>query len=100
MDDMSYFESRPGKLSCTAEEVFNFVTDIRNFEKFIPQGTDKHWQAERESACLSVQMLGTVSFRLAEKEMYTKVVYTGNALKKMTFHWFCISPVITKTLLK
>ena len=85
MDDMSYFESRSVKLSCTAEEVFNFVTDIRNFEQFIPPGTIKHWQAERESACLNVPMLGTVSFRLAEKEMYTKVVYTGNALKKNDF---------------
>jgi carbon monoxide dehydrogenase subunit G len=85
MDDMSYFESRSGKLSCTAEEIFNFVTDIRNFEQFLPKETFKNWQAEKESACLNVPMLGTVSFRLAEKEMYNKVVYSGDALNKNDF---------------
>jgi carbon monoxide dehydrogenase subunit G len=85
MSDISNFESRPGKLTCTAEEVFNFVTDIRNFEQFIPQGTINNWQAERESCSFSVSMLGTVNFRLAEKEMYNKVVFTGDALKKNDF---------------
>lgn len=85
MSDISNFESRPGKLTCTAEEVFNFVTDIRNFEQFIPQGTINNWQAERESCSFSVSMLGTVNFRLAEKEMYNKVVFTGDALKENDF---------------
>ena len=85
MNDISYFESRSGKLTCTAEEVFNFVTDIRNFEQFIPQGTINNWQAESESCSFSVSMLGTVSLRLSEKVMYNKVVFTGDALKKNDF---------------
>jgi carbon monoxide dehydrogenase subunit G len=85
MSDLSYFESRPGKLSCTAAEVFNFVTDIRNFEQFIPLGTINNWQAERESCSFSVSMLGTVSLRLIENEAYNKVVYNGDALKKNDF---------------
>ena len=59
MTDMSNFESRSGKLKCTKEEVFNFVTDIRNFEQFIPQGTINEWQAERESCSFRVSMLGS-----------------------------------------
>ncbi|MCX6326148.1 MAG: hypothetical protein NT144_05795 [Bacteroidia bacterium] len=85
MDDISYFESRSGKLTCNAEELFNFVTDIRNFERFIPQGTINNWQAEKESCSFSVSMLGTVSLRLAGKEMYKKVVFNGDALKKNDF---------------
>jgi carbon monoxide dehydrogenase subunit G len=85
MDNISYFESRPGKLLCTAEEAFGFVTDIRNFEQFIPPATISNWQAEKESCSFSVSMLGTVSFRLAEKIMYNKVVFTGDALKKNDF---------------
>jgi hypothetical protein len=61
------------------------VTDIRNFEQFIPQGTINNWQAEREFCSFSVSMFGTVSIRLAEKEMYNKVVFTGDALKKNDF---------------
>jgi len=85
MDDLSYFESRQGTLTCTAEEVYDFVTDIRNFEQFINQGTITDWQSERESCSFNVSMIGSVSFRLAEKDMYNKVVFKGEALKKNDF---------------
>jgi hypothetical protein len=82
---MSYYESRPGKLTCTAQEVFNFATDIRNFEQFIPKGTINNWNAEKESCSFSVSMIGTVTFRLTEKEEYKKIMFTGDALKKNDF---------------
>ena len=81
----SYFESRSGNLTCKAEEVFSFVTDIRNFERFIPKGVINNWNAEKESCSFGVSVLVTVTVRLAEKEKYTKVVYTGDALKKNDF---------------
>lgn len=85
MDDISHFESRTGNLTCASKEVFDFVTDIRNFEQFIPQGAINDWQAERESCSFSLTMLGTISFHLSEKESYDKVVFSGNALKKNDF---------------
>ena len=72
-------------LTCNAEEVFTFVTDIRNFERFIPGGIITNWNAEKESCSFSVSMLGTVAVRLAEKEKYNKVVFSGDALKKNDF---------------
>ena len=85
MSNMTNYESRPGNLTGTAEEVYNFVTDIRNFERFIPKGVINNWNAEKESCSFGVSMLGTVTLRLAEKEKYTKVVYTGDALKENDF---------------
>ena len=85
MSNLSYFESRTGKLTCNAEEVFDFVTDIRNFEQFIPKGNINNWKADKESCSFSVSMLGTVSVRLAEKEKCNKVVFMGDALKKNDF---------------
>jgi hypothetical protein len=85
MSEISYFESRYGKLSCIDKDVFAFVTDIRNFKTFIPQGSANNWQADRESCSFSVSMIGMVSIRLAEKEMYSKVVFKGDALKKNDF---------------
>ena len=67
MSNLSYFESRTGKLTCNAEEVFDFVTDIRNFEQFIPKGNINNWNAEKESCSFNISMLGTVSVRLTEK---------------------------------
>ena len=72
-------------MTCTPEEVFKFVTDIRNFERFIPKGIISNWIAEKESCSFSVSMLGTVTVRLAEKENFTRVVFDGDALKKNNF---------------
>jgi carbon monoxide dehydrogenase subunit G len=85
MSDLSHFQSRSGKLSCNAEEVFTFVTDVRNFEQFIPEGSINNWSAERESCSFSVSMLGKVSVMLSEKEKFRKVVFNGDALKKNDF---------------
>jgi len=72
-------------LSCSVEDVFAFVTDIRNFQRFIPEGTISNWNSEKESCSFNVSMLGTVSVRLSEKKEYSKVVFTGDALKKNDF---------------
>ena len=85
MSHNSEYKSRIGNLACSSEEVYNFVTDIRNFEQFIPAGAINNWQAEKESCSFSVSMLGDVSIRLSEKEMYKKVVFKGDALKKNDF---------------
>ena len=85
MSNLSYFESRSGKLTCSSEDVYVFVTDIRNFERFVPHGTISNWLADRESCSFNVAMIGTVSLRIAEKEMFSKVVYKGDALKKNDF---------------
>lgn len=72
-------------MSCSVEDVFAFVTDIRNFQRFIPEGTISNWNSEKESCSFNVSMLGTVSVRLSEKKEYSKVVFTGDALKKNDF---------------
>jgi hypothetical protein len=61
------------------------VTDIRNFEQFIPKGNINNWNAEKESCSFNVAMLGKVTLRLAEKEEYIKVIFKGDALKKNDF---------------
>ena len=85
MSDLSRFESRTGNLSSTAEDCFAFVSDIRNFERFIPRESISNWQSDRESCSFSVSMLGTVSIRIAQKEEYCKIVFKGDALKQNDF---------------
>jgi hypothetical protein len=85
MSDLSYFESRSGKLTANAEAVFAFVTDIRNFQRFAPKGTIINWTAEKEACSFSVSVVGTVTVRIAEKEEFSKVIYRGDALKKNDF---------------
>jgi|WetSurMetagenome_2_1015567.scaffolds.fasta_scaffold512982_2 hypothetical protein len=85
MEDITHYESRSGGLSCTSREVFDFVTDIRNFEQFITGGTINNWQSGRDTCSFSVSMVGTISVRIGKKEPYNKVIFNGDALKKNDF---------------
>jgi hypothetical protein len=62
----TFYESRKGSLSGTPEEVYDFMTDIRNFGSLIPDGYISNWEAARESCSFSVSPLGSVSFRLED----------------------------------
>jgi hypothetical protein len=85
MSDISNFESRKGKIASSAEEIFSFVTDLRNFAQFAPEGTITNWTAEKEICSFSVSMLGTVGFKIKEKVAFSRVIYEGDALKKNDF---------------
>jgi len=85
MTDISPFNSRTARLSCSAEEFYYFVTDIRNFRQFIPPDKFSDLQMDQDSCSFQAGMLGTVSLRITEKTMYNKVVYTGNALQVREF---------------
>jgi carbon monoxide dehydrogenase subunit G len=85
MSDLSIYESRTGTLSCTSDEVYNFVTDIRNFGQFIPDGTITDWQAESDACSFRVSVVGVINVRIAGKEPYGKVIFNGDALKKNDF---------------
>jgi carbon monoxide dehydrogenase subunit G len=79
------FESRTGKLSCTPADVFNFITDIRNFEQFIPTGNINNWQASSDSCSFQVPPIGKASVKLTEKNPFSFVAYSGDALQKNDF---------------
>jgi carbon monoxide dehydrogenase subunit G len=85
MPDISKFESRTGKLKCTPPEIFDFVTDIRNFRQFVPDGTIDDLQIDKDSCSFRVTPLGRVDLNLSQKEPHHKVVYNGNVLQSNDF---------------
>jgi len=84
MSDFTHYESRAGKAQCSPAEVFDFITDLRNFGRFVQGDTISDWHAEKESCSFRVSMLGTVSVRLLKKSN-TRVIYQGDALSTNDF---------------
>jgi carbon monoxide dehydrogenase subunit G len=80
MSSRSTYESRTGKLDYTAEDVYYFMTDLRNFRRFIPPGTISDLKMEQDSCSFRVSALGTVNIHIGEKVMYNKIMFSGNAL--------------------
>ena len=85
MTDISTFDSRTGNVGASPEDIFRFVTDIRNFQQFIPDNTITSYVADKESCSFSVAMIGKVSVRLTESVEFSRVVFEGDALKKEDF---------------
>lgn len=85
MTGLSFFESRIGMVSSTSADVYNFVTNLRNFEQFIPAGSANNFTADKETCSFDVPMVGTVNLHIAQKQEFSKVVYNGDALKKNDF---------------
>lgn len=81
MSDISTFESRKGRVNCTAQELYYFLTDIRNFERFIPKDKINDISIDRDSCSFSVSMMGKVNIHIGERKEYSEVVFSGNAMQ-------------------
>ncbi len=76
---MTTYTSRTGNLSCSSVDVFEFVTDITNFKQFIPDQNVEQLKIEKDRCSFYVPGIGEIRVSLAEKEPYSKVVYSGSA---------------------
>jgi carbon monoxide dehydrogenase subunit G len=84
MSEILTFESRTGRLTCNAEELFHFLTDIRNFERFIPKGNFSDIITDKDS-CFNVSMIGKVNIHIKDKTEFREVVFSGTTLQVNEF---------------
>jgi carbon monoxide dehydrogenase subunit G len=77
MAEISTFESRRGKLSCSAGKAFDFLTDLRNFKRFIPANSISNLVLETESCSFRIDMLGIIKIHISKKIPPFKIVYSG-----------------------
>jgi hypothetical protein len=92
MSNISIFESRIGKVACSADTFYSFITDIRNFRVIIPESAASNLIVEKDSCSFTASMLGTVTIHISEKIPAEKVIFSGNALQINDFQ------LIVKTL--
>jgi hypothetical protein len=86
MSDLSTFESRSGKLTCTPSELFDFATDIRNFKQFVPGGASvNELHIDRESCSFYIPSMGNVNLNIWQKVPDNKVVYNGTVFQSNSF---------------
>lgn len=82
---MIYSNERTVKVSCGKQDFYNFVTDIRNFGRFIPESLRQGWSASEEKCSFSLSGMGEMNIGISEKIPEEKVVFSGTALSKINF---------------
>jgi hypothetical protein len=83
--DMIRFESRTAKVNYSPEVVYRFASDIRNFRRFISSDTFSDIDFREDSCSFRVNPVGPVSIRLKEKIMFSRIVFSGNAILQNDF---------------
>jgi carbon monoxide dehydrogenase subunit G len=73
-------ESRIGIIHRSDEEVFNFLSDFRNFARFIPNDKIKNWNATSDSCNFEIAGIGKAGLKLVEKvpKSYIKISSEGS----------------------
>lgn len=85
---MTKFESRIGKLNTSGEKAFSFLSDFRNFSRFIPADKIKEWEASTEQCKFTVEGVGKVGLKIIEKEPYKLVKITGDSTAGLEFFFW------------
>lgn len=63
-------ESKIGKAESSAELIYNFITDFRNFKNIIPQEKVSEWDADEESCSFKIDTIGKMGMKVFEKEPF------------------------------
>jgi len=85
MANLSQFSSRLAKLTCSGDEFFTFITDMRNFGQFIPSGSANGWHANEDNCVFTMAPMGEVSLKVLSKTRSSAVSFSGIVLVTTAF---------------
>ena len=85
MSSETEFVSPSGTINAGSTQVYNFVSDIRNFSRFIPEETVKNWVADADSCSFEISPVGSVNVKLTERNPTSLVKFEGVALQNTAF---------------
>ncbi|MEA1886263.1 MAG: SRPBCC family protein [Bacteroidota bacterium] len=86
MENFTTYESRIGKIESGAEEIFAFVTDMRNFKRFLPDHTIQNWEASNDECTFEVSPVGESRIKIVRKDPHNTVKYAGSGLNNTEFY--------------
>lgn len=70
-------ESKIGTIKKPEKEIFEYLINFKNFEKFIQPDKLKNWYAEEESCRFSVDMAGEIEMSIINKEPNKTIKISG-----------------------
>lgn len=82
---MTQFKSRKAAVSCSKEEFYSFITDLRNFGDLVPDRSIGGWQFDKETCRFKVDPIGEVALKVASKTPFDLVKFSGTVLGSTTF---------------
>lgn len=70
---MTDIVSKQGSVAASEEELFTFLSDLRNLSTYIPSGKVENWEAKEDTCSFSVPQAGQVKLRITERTPYNTI---------------------------
>ena len=94
---MIKLESKIGKISCSDETAYNFLSRFDNFQTFIPADKIQNWEASEDSCHFTIEGIGETGMKIIEKEPFKLIKITGEDSSKIDFDfWIQLKQIAEK----
>lgn len=80
-------ESDKVEINNSASNIFNYLSDFRNFEKLMPSQVT-NWQATEDECSFTISGMATIGMKIIEKTPVTKITITSNGKVPFDFKLF------------
>ncbi len=81
---MTRIESNIVEINNTAEKVYNFLSDLNNFEKLMPEQVI-NWKSDENSCSFTIKGMTDLSMKISEKTPNTRIIIIPGAKPPFDF---------------
>jgi carbon monoxide dehydrogenase subunit G len=85
---MENIESKQGKIIASIDSTFEFLSDIRNLDSYIPSDKVQNWTSTEDSCSFSISQVGEVNLRVTKKEAPTLIKIEPEGKSPIDFAFF------------
>ncbi len=89
---MTQLESKIKTLKHPDKNIFDFLSDFRNFNHLIPKDKIKDWQANKNTCSFSMSPAGYTNLEIIDKEEYKTIKIKGNSIVSF-FFWIQLKQI-------
>ena len=82
---MTTFRSTEKRIKARARDVYEFISDINNFDNLVPSERVRDFESDQESCRFTIDGVGRVGVRIAEKHPVSYIVYESEGSAPFPF---------------
>ncbi len=86
---LTKIESEVVDISNSAENIYNYLSDFRNFEKLMPPQVT-NWKATTDECSFTINGMATIGMKIVEKIPFKKIIINSNGKVPFEFQLFVL----------
>lgn len=80
MSPMTTYTSRRAEVPCGDNDLYVFLTDMRNLRSVVPEGTVTDWEATEDRCSFKADVAGRIAVSLSEALPHSMITYEAESL--------------------